>query len=213
MKPYKQACLLLAFMLAVVTLSFSAVPHQYPSPAQTITCESNNGYRQYCGNYSPSQVRFQRQISDSACVQNRTWGVDRQGLWVDRGCRAIFSVRGAPSGPGWVHPGPGNPWPPNGNWNGGNWGNGGACFYTGYNFSGDYFCMRRGENRPSLGSYGGTISSIRIFGGARVIVFNDRNYRNGQDTTTGDVPDLRQWRMTTRPSHTWNNRISSLQVQ
>jgi hypothetical protein len=30
----------------------------------------------------------------------------------------------------------------------------------------DYFCMRRGESRPSLGSYGGTISSIRVFGGA-----------------------------------------------
>jgi hypothetical protein len=73
--------------------------------------------------------------------------------------------------------------------------------------------MRRGESRPSLGSYGGTISSIRVFGGARVIVFNDSNYRNGQDSTARDVADLRQWRMTTRPSHTWNNRISSLQVQ
>jgi hypothetical protein len=112
-----------------------------------------------------------------------------------------------------VHPGPGNPWPPSGNWNGGNWGRGGACFYTGANFSGDYFCMRRGESRPSLGGYGDRISSIRIFGGARVTVFNDRNFRNGQDSTGRDIPDLRQWRVSSDRSHTWNDRISSVQVR
>src|SRR4029077_18009149 len=146
-----------------------------------------------------------------------------RGLWVDRGCRAIFSIsRGpggpgpggpGPGGPGWVHPGPGNPWPPSGGWNGGNWGRGGACFYTSANFGGDYFCMRRGESRSQLGGYGDQISSIRVFGGARVTVFNDRNYRNGHDTTVRDVADLRSWRMSSRPSNTWNNRISSLQVK
>jgi hypothetical protein len=66
---------------------------------------------------------------------------------------------------------------------------------------------------PSLGDYGDTISSLRTFGGARVTVFNDRNYRNGQDTTGRDVADLRQWRMSSRPGNTWNDRISSVQVQ
>jgi hypothetical protein len=211
MKTYATAFLILGSILAVFSLSAGAAA-QRPGPAlQSVTCESNNGNRQYCGGYMSNQISFQRQISNSPCIRNQSWGVDRQGLWVDRGCRAVFTVR--MGGPGWMHPGPSNPWPPTGDWNGGNWGRGGACFYNGYNFTGDYFCMRRGESRSSLGSYGGTISSIRIFGGARVTVFNDRNYRNGQDTTTNDVSDLRQWRMTTRPSHTWNNRISSLQVQ
>jgi hypothetical protein len=73
--------------------------------------------------------------------------------------------------------------------------------------------MRRGESRPQLGGYGDQISSLRTFGGVRVTVFNDRNYRNGHDTTTRDIADLRSWRMSSRPSNTWNNRISSLQVK
>jgi len=192
---------------------------------QSITCSSNNGGRNYCGAYRRDQVVFQRQISGSPCTPGQTWGVDRQGLWVDRGCRAVFTIRGGggpgypppppvAGGPGgWMHPGPGNPWPPRGNWNGGNWERGGACFYTGSNFSGDFFCMRRGESRPSLAGYGDRISSIRLFGGARVIVFNDRDYRNGQDMTRRDVADLRNWRVSSNPSHTWNDRISSIQVR
>ena len=206
MKYNARTCLFFVILLGMLALPSKALAQS------TITCESNNGNRQYCGGgFTPNQVTMQRQVSGSPCVRNQSWGVDRQGLWVDRGCRAVFLIRR--TGPGWVHPGPANPWPPGGNWNGGNWGNGGACFYRGYNYGGDYFCMRRGESRASLGSYGGTISSIRVFGGARVTVYNDSNYRNGQDTTTSDISDLRTWRMSTRPSHTWNNRISSLQVQ
>ena len=37
-------------------------------------------------------VQLIRTLSDSACVQGRTWGWDRSGVWVDRGCRAEFSV-------------------------------------------------------------------------------------------------------------------------
>ena len=198
------------------------------SAQQTIKCESNDGHRKYCGNVDPNRVVMQQQISGSPCDRDRTWGVDRQGLWVDRGCRAIFEIRrGGPGGPGygeggpghgeggphWIHPGPDNDWPPRGNWNGGNWGRGGACFYTEYNFGGDYFCMRRGEAFPSLSDYGDRISSMRVFGGARVTVYNDRNYSNGQDRTKHDFSDLREWRMSQDRSHTWNNRISSVRVE
>lgn len=63
---------------------------------QIITCSSNDGRRNYCA--LPNGVRrnnvgMTRQISGSACIQNQTWGVDRRGLWVDRGCRAEFQVR------------------------------------------------------------------------------------------------------------------------
>ncbi|HEV2386873.1 MAG TPA: DUF3011 domain-containing protein [Candidatus Acidoferrales bacterium] len=191
---------------------------------QGIRCESNDGRRNYCGRYDRGELQLERQISGSPCVEGSTWGVDDGGLWVDRGCRAEFSIlprddrgegdRGAQGrGPAWLHPGRDKRWPPAGDWNGGNWDRGGACFYKGYNFTGDYFCVRRGESLRSIGNFGDKISSIRVFGGARVVVFNDRDYRNGQDVTGSDVRDLREWRMSSRPSHTWNRRISSLQVR
>ena len=62
--------------------------------SQTVKCESNNGSRNYCGSFSSNQVSLQQQISGSPCDRGRTWGVDNRGLWVDRGCRAIFNVSG-----------------------------------------------------------------------------------------------------------------------
>jgi len=39
-----------------------------------------------------SDVRIARQISDTRCVRGRTWGWNRAGIWVDRGCEAVFRV-------------------------------------------------------------------------------------------------------------------------
>jgi hypothetical protein len=185
---------------------------------QTFKCEANNDNRKYCGTYRHGEVRMQQQISGSPCIEGQTWGVDRQGLWVERGCRAIFVVGrfggpGGPGGPGdgWWDPEPGGTWPPRDDWHGGNWGRGGACFYRDRNFGGNYFCLRRGEVRDELGDLGDDISSIRVFGGARVSVFNDRNFRGGSGRTGSDISDLRQWRF--HGDHTWNNRISSVRVQ
>ena len=70
------------------------------------------------------------------------------------------------------------------------------------------------ESREQLGSLGDDISSIRVFGGARVIVYNDRNFRGPSAQTRNDVSDLRGWSY--GGGHAWNNRIyriSSLRVQ
>jgi hypothetical protein len=189
----------------------------------TINCDSNDGRRNYCGNVNSNhQVSLQRQVSHSPCVRGQTWGVDGRGLWVDRGCRGIFSISGwnggggsGPGGPGggWWDPNPGDPWPPNGNWHGGNWDRGGACFYKDRDFGGSFICLRRGESKDFLGSYGDDISSIRVFGGARVTVYDDRNYTGARTTTNRDVPDLRNWSVEGKSGHTWNNRISSLRIQ
>ncbi len=61
--------------------------------ANTITCSSDNGQRVYCGADTSGGVRLVRQLSGSACDQ-RTWGFDSRGIWVDRGCRAEFDVSG-----------------------------------------------------------------------------------------------------------------------
>jgi hypothetical protein len=186
------------------------------SAQQSITCESNNGKRNYCGNVENSrEVVMQRQLSQSSCVRNSSWGVDGRGLWVDHGCRAVFSFgyNGGGSGGGWWDPNPNDRWPPSGDFHGGNWGRGGACFYKDRNFGSSYFCMRRGEYRESLGGYGDDISSIRVFGGAHVTVYDDRDYRGSHTTTSRDIPDLRNWSVAGKGGHTWNNRISSVRIQ
>jgi hypothetical protein len=64
-----------------------------PPPPQVVTCSSNDGRRNWCDVGNRRDIRFKRQISGSACVQGSTWGTDRRGIWVDRGCRAEFFVR------------------------------------------------------------------------------------------------------------------------
>jgi hypothetical protein len=78
--------------------------------AQTITCSSDNGRRNYCPVDTSRGVQMVRQRSGSPCTQGSTWGYDRRGIWVDRGCRADFVVRtgGRPGGPGYGN-GPGRP--------------------------------------------------------------------------------------------------------
>jgi hypothetical protein len=87
----------------------------------------------------------------------------------------------------------------------------GACFYMTAPFRGKSFCMRAGERMPNLpNGYGDNISSIEIFGNARVRIFNDSDYRNGSAEVWQTIPDLRD--LPFRGGHTWNNRISSIIV-
>ena len=39
-----------------------------------------------------SRVWVSRQISKTPCVEGRTWGWNRAGVWVDAGCEAVFSI-------------------------------------------------------------------------------------------------------------------------
>jgi hypothetical protein len=107
---------------------------------------------------------------------------------------------------------------PNGNytwdqsWNRRGFPGSGACFFKDYNFQGDRFCIRRGERLPHLpGNFGDHISSIRLFGGASVAMFNDRDFRGGSAELHRSVNDLHKRRF--RDGHTWNDRISSVIVQ
>jgi hypothetical protein len=61
--------------------------------AQTITCSSDNGKRNFCAVDTRGGVRLVRQRSDARCTQGYSWGYTRGGIWVDRGCRADFLVR------------------------------------------------------------------------------------------------------------------------
>lgn len=71
---------------------FSAVALASPAVASAISCGSVNGRYQYCPADTSRGVQLQRQLSRSQCLQSTTWGYDRGGVWVDKGCAATFSV-------------------------------------------------------------------------------------------------------------------------
>lgn len=63
-----------------------------------IRCESTNQSYRHCRANTRDGVRLYRQLSSSACRYNDTWGHDRRGVWVDRGCRGEFQLYTGSSG-------------------------------------------------------------------------------------------------------------------
>jgi hypothetical protein len=59
-----------------------------------VVCGSNDMHLATCAIGPNSGVRLLRQMSESPCREGRTFGVRGNQLWVDRGCRAQFEVRG-----------------------------------------------------------------------------------------------------------------------
>lgn len=62
--------------------------------SQRIDCSSNDGRKNYCDvDTQGAKVQLVRQQGMSPCMEGSTWGYDRQGIWVDRGCHGEFVVR------------------------------------------------------------------------------------------------------------------------
>ncbi|MEO8727323.1 MAG: DUF3011 domain-containing protein [Acidobacteriaceae bacterium] len=59
---------------------------------QQINCSSESGGRKTCNIDTRGGVQMIRQRSGSPCIQGRTWGYNRNSIWVDKGCRADFIV-------------------------------------------------------------------------------------------------------------------------
>lgn len=57
-----------------------------------IECASRDGRYTLCRTETGRGVTLIRQLSKTACVQNQSWGFTREGIWVDRGCRARFQI-------------------------------------------------------------------------------------------------------------------------
>ncbi len=58
----------------------------------TIRCESRGGNTERCGINGRGRVQLARQLSRNACIEGRTWGSNRDSVWVSDGCRAEFTV-------------------------------------------------------------------------------------------------------------------------
>ncbi|WP_445144512.1 DUF3011 domain-containing protein [Dyella sp. Tek66A03] len=77
---------------------WSAAPAVHAQEREAVRCGSDDG------RFSRCQVPWRdadlvRQESNSPCIRGQSWGVDRDGLWVDRGCRGQFVEMGR--GGGW----------------------------------------------------------------------------------------------------------------
>jgi Protein of unknown function (DUF3011) len=57
-----------------------------------IYCPSDFMNRNFCPTDTRDGVFIIRQRSEADCVYNRTWGYDRDRIWVDHGCRADFEI-------------------------------------------------------------------------------------------------------------------------
>ncbi|HWR35061.1 MAG TPA: DUF3011 domain-containing protein [Clostridia bacterium] len=64
--------------------------------SQRVVCESlqqDGNRRKYCAANTKGGVRLGRTIGGQ-CFEGSSWGYDNGGIWVDRGCRAEFEMRG-----------------------------------------------------------------------------------------------------------------------
>lgn len=65
-----------------------------------IACASRNFERQFCASDRRiAHARLVEQRSRAACVQGRTWGYERDRIWVSQGCNGLFAIEERHDGP------------------------------------------------------------------------------------------------------------------
>lgn len=91
-----------------------------------------------------------------------------------------------------------------GGWGSGNEPRDGACFYTDAGYGGEHFCIN-GNNRQQYigGRYNDRISSIRVLGRSRIVVYEHEGFGGARRTISSDVSNLGNF----------NDRISSIEVR
>jgi hypothetical protein len=84
-----------ALMVTATLAATCAAPAPPAYAASYVDCSSSGYSRSYCPINTNGGVSLDRQYSGGgkgACNEGDTWGYDRRGIWVDRGCRARFRV-------------------------------------------------------------------------------------------------------------------------
>lgn len=67
-----------------------------PRLDEIVVCESKDGRRNNCKADTTEGAQIVRALGDRDCGFGREWGYDANGIWVNKGCRAEFVVRGKP---------------------------------------------------------------------------------------------------------------------
>jgi len=83
-----------ARLLAVPAFAMLLLAVAHPAAAQTfVQCESREYQYQFCPiPQGATRVTLVEQRSRSACIEGRSWGWDRRGVWVSNGCEGVFDV-------------------------------------------------------------------------------------------------------------------------
>jgi hypothetical protein len=84
-----------------------------------------------------------------------------------------------------------------------------VCLYQDIRYVGAERCYNVGDEVTSL-DHNAQASSIRIYGRASIVVYEETNFRGHQAEFSSDIPDLKL--RAVGNGHTWNDRISSLRV-
>jgi hypothetical protein len=79
-------------LVVVLTAALAGLITGTASAQGTLRCESNDGRRHECRFEGVGTVQLSRQLSRDACVEGRSWGVQGNTIWVDRNCRADFTL-------------------------------------------------------------------------------------------------------------------------
>ncbi len=75
---------MLAVLLALPAVAF----------AERMRCSSVDYKYTFCRTDRPiERVRIVKRYSKRACIEGRSWGWDRRGIWVNHGCDADFDFR------------------------------------------------------------------------------------------------------------------------
>jgi len=85
-----------------------------------------------------------------------------------------------------------------------------VCFYQDIQFRGWEQCYQAGDEVTDLRGQKNAISSIRIYGRARVTVYDETEFRGNSTEFTSDVPDLGLRNMS--GSRSWSDRIESFRI-
>lgn len=71
--------------------------HDNAGYLDSLRCESRRNKRERCAADTDNRVQLTRVLAGQ-CREGRTWGYDRRSIWVDKGCRAVFSYGYAQNG-------------------------------------------------------------------------------------------------------------------
>lgn len=79
---------ILTLLIVLLTLPSSSYANEI------VRCESKGDAYRLCriNLQRGDEVRLEQRFSKASCSRGRSWGLDRRGIWVDRGCRADFLV-------------------------------------------------------------------------------------------------------------------------
>jgi len=85
-----------------------------------------------------------------------------------------------------------------------------VCFYQDIQYQGWEQCYNAGDEVPTLGRRNNAISSIRIYGRARVTIYEDTEFRGRSAEFSSSVPDLGLRNLS--GSRSWSDHVSSFRI-